>query len=99
MIEKDIEKICVSGNQTTYSITRIPAEAIGEVYVEQFGADYAVFVGVRQGSIDEKKTMLIDCFGQEWPQEASSSSIILTGSDEALAASVSNKIREEFGIK
>lgn len=99
MIEKDIERICVSGNQTTYSITRIPAEAISEIYVKEFGEDYSVFVGIHRGSIEEKKTMLVDCFGQEWPQEASSSSIILTGPDEALAARVSSRIREEFGIK
>jgi hypothetical protein len=96
MIEKDIERICISGNQTTYSITRIPAKSIRDVYVGHFGTEFAVFVDIHRSGIDEKSSVLIDCSGQEWPQDAGLSSIILTGSDEALAISISNRIREEF---
>ncbi|MFN3701840.1 MAG: hypothetical protein ACK4VI_10040 [Alphaproteobacteria bacterium] len=99
MIEENINKICVSGNQATYSLTRIPSESISSVYAKQFGGDFAVFVQSLAAEIDRKRGILIDCSGQEYEPDQLSSSIILTGSNEALSHRVSDTIREKLGIQ
>ena len=99
MVKESLDRICHTPNQTTFSLERIPIASIVDVYVSSNSGKFGVFVDVDDTGLDEKSDLKVDCFGRQWPQEPRISTLILTGSDEKLAESLSLLIREEFEIE